>query len=126
MPEHVHLIVWPHAQDYDISQIRGAIKEPVGRQAIRFLEELSSGWLSRVTRKRGKKIERSFWQSGGGYDRNIDSAAVLQAAIEYIHLNPVRRGLVKFCEDWRWSSAAYFAGGVSPLEPDKIPAEWLE
>lgn len=28
---------------------------------------------------------------------------------EYIHLNPVRRGLVARPEDWFWSSAADFA-----------------
>jgi hypothetical protein len=30
--------------------------------------------------------------------------------IEYIHLNPVRRGLVKKPEDWKWSSMREFAG----------------
>lgn len=30
--------------------------------------------------------------------------------IEYIHNNPVRRGLVARAEDWPWSSAAGWAG----------------
>ena len=35
--------------------------------------------------------------------------------VEYIHLNPVRRGLVVKTEDWIWSSAAKYSG-VSPQE----------
>ena len=30
--------------------------------------------------------------------------------VEYIHLNPVCRGLVKNAEDWKWSSMREFAG----------------
>ena len=30
--------------------------------------------------------------------------------IEYLHANPVRRGLVAKAEDWEWSSARWFAG----------------
>ena len=29
--------------------------------------------------------------------------------VEYIHLNPVRRGLVKKPEDWKWSSMREYA-----------------
>ena len=35
--------------------------------------------------------------------------------VEYIHLNPVRRGLVAKPEDWTWSSAAEYSG-ASPEE----------
>ncbi|HEX2475460.1 MAG TPA: hypothetical protein VHK01_11970 [Lacipirellulaceae bacterium] len=48
-----------------------------------------------------------FWQEGPGYDRNVTTPAVIEAAIEYIHMNPVRRGLVKRAVDWKWSSASW-------------------
>ncbi len=51
-----------------------------------------------------------FWQPGGGYDRNITSTKVLRAVIDYIHANPVRRGLVSAAEEWEWSSARWYAG----------------
>jgi putative transposase len=39
--------------------------------------------------------------------------------IDYIHLNPVRRGLVERPEDWAWSSARWYAGlRPVPLEMD--------
>ena len=48
------------------------------------------------------------------------------AMIEYLHMNPVRRGLVERASDWRWSSAAWYAGAAHcGLIPDPIPQEWI-
>jgi hypothetical protein len=33
----------------------------------------------------------------------------LAARLEYMHLNPVKKGLVKRQEDWRWSTYNNFA-----------------
>ncbi len=54
-----------------------------------------------------------FWQRGGGYDRNIVTESELFEKVEYIHQNPVRRGLVKRSTDWPWSSARWYAGDRS-------------
>ena len=125
MPEHVHIIVYPRQKIYDIAKIRAAMKEPVGRRGLKHLDVHAPEWLPRLTRKRGQRIERLFWQSGGGHDRNIDDPKTLAAMIDYIHLNPVRRGLVERAREWKWSSAAWFAGvGESPLRLDPIPSEW--
>ena len=127
MPEHVHVVLWPRRLEYDIADIRQAIKEPVGRDALKFLRKHAPHWLPRLTRKRGKRTERLFWQSGGGFDRNIETPKVLLAAIEYIHLNPVRRGLADIAVDWKWSSAAWYElGQPTPLAIDPIPPEWLD
>ena len=95
MPDHVHMIVWPHQVIYDIATIRQAIKAPVARRAIDHLKQHSPEWLKRITRQRGDKTERLFWQSGGGYDRNITKGQTLMGMIDYIHANPVRKGLVE-------------------------------
>lgn len=127
MPEHVHLVVHPRRPAYDIADIRKAIKEPVGRKAIEHLLVTAPAWLPRVTRKRGKKTERLFWQSGGGFDRNVIEPATLMNMIDYIHLNPVRRGLVEEAARWKWSSAAwYLEGRAAPIRVDPIPTEWLD
>jgi putative transposase len=111
---------------YDIARIRHAIKHPVGMNAIRYLAQHAPGWLPRVTRQRGGRLERLFWQSGGGYDRNIDEPKTLMAEIEYVHMNPVRRGLVNRADDWKWSSAGFFMGKRKDLLlPDAIPPEWI-
>jgi putative transposase len=127
MPEHVHMIVYPRDPIYEVEDIRKAIKEPVARKAIRHFAQHSPQWSPRITRRRGERTERLFWQSGGGFDRNITESKTLLAMIDYIHLNPVRRGLVTRARDWRWSSARWFEGIIDlPLVPDPIPPEWLD
>jgi putative transposase len=127
MPEHVHLIVFPRQPVYDVGVIRGAIKEPVSRNAINYLCGHAREWIPKITVRKGKKTEHRFWQSGGGYDRNVTEAAALLAMIEYIHANPVRRGLVAHPRDWKWSSAGWFEGrGLNWLEPDPLPAGVLD
>lgn len=121
MPEHVHLVIYPRQPAYDIRQILKAIKEPVGRQALAYLKETAPEWLPRITVRRGRRVERRFWQAGGGYDRNLWEADALLAAIEYIHANPVRRGLVTQAALWRWSSASWWEhAGRNPLKPDRL------
>jgi hypothetical protein len=97
----------------------------LSRRAIQFLQAQNSPWLERITRQRGARTERLFWQSGGGYDRNIVCARTLLQMIDYLHLIPVRKGLVEFARDWKWSSTAYFEGGTSRIPLDPIPSEWL-
>ena len=125
MPDHVHLIIRPQQAEYSMPKIMASIKLPVARRAIHYLEEKNSPWLARITRQRGKHTDRLFWQSGGGYDRNITSGKTLLKMIDYLHNNPVRRALVERAADWRWSSASAFDGGHSPIPLDPIPWDWL-
>ena len=123
MPE--HLVIRPREVAYDIADFRKAIKAPVGSKAIKYLRTESPEWIPRLTRKRGNKSERLFWQSGGGYGRNVTTPMTLQKMIDYIHMNPVRRGLVEKPQGWKWSSAAWYLGrGEIPIRLDRIPPGW--
>jgi len=122
MPEHVHLIVHPRQAAYDISAVLRSIKLSVSRRAIRHLEEHDPAWVEKLTRRRGSRTERLFWQSGGGYDRNVVELHTLRGMIDYLHANPVRRGLVAKPTDWEWSSARHYAGvDGCPLRIDPLP-----
>jgi putative transposase len=127
MPDHAHVVVCPIEPEYDVAAIRKAIKSPVGIKAIKYLEQNAPDWLPRITRVRGGTTERLFWQSGGGYDRNITDSGTLLTMIDYLHLNPVRKGLVQRAREWQWSSAAWYEGITenAPLSVDSIPVEWL-
>jgi putative transposase len=93
---------------------------------LKKLTEHAPEWLPRITRRRNGAEERLFWQSGGGYDRNITEPATLLKSLDYFHLNPVKAGLVSEAARWKWSSAAWFQGATDvPLVPDEIPREWL-
>ena len=119
MPEHVHLMAYPRARDYDIRAILKAIKQPVGRKAVLYLSRCSPVWMRRITVIRGVRAERFFWQPGGGFDRNVTEPKAALAMIDYTHGNPVRRRLVARAEAWRWSSAGSYDGKNS-LRPDVI------
>jgi putative transposase len=114
MPEHVHLLIWPPAERISsepgkalgrLAGILADIKRPVGQKAIRHLEQLDSKFLERLTVRHRNRTYRRFWQAGSGYDEPINDPRAILAIIEYIHNNPVRRGLVARAEDWIWSSA---------------------
>jgi putative transposase len=111
MPEHVHVLLWPQEPEYRMSAIRSAIKIPVQRAALSYLRRHTPQLLERLCdRQPNGDVHYRFWQRGGGYDRNVHEPKTLRKMIEYIHDNPVRRGLVKEAVDWPWSSARYYAG----------------
>ena len=70
----------------------------------------------------GRESHR-FWQRGGGYDRNLRSVADVHEKINYIHGNPVRRGLVGGPEEWLWSSYRSWMDGID--EPIRIDRDSL-
>jgi putative transposase len=109
MPEHVHLLVVPADPEPEIDRYLAQIKQPFSKWMKRQLIEANSPLLQRlmVQERPGKTCFR-FWQEGPGYDRNLSTPAIIEASIEYIHMNPVRRGLVKRAIDWKWSSASWY------------------
>ena len=128
MPEHVHLLIWPRPPAYKTKRILADIKRPVGQKAIAWLELHCPTFLDRLTVRNANRTYRHFWQPGPGQDRNVYDPETAHQLAEYIHGNPVRRGLASRAEDWAWSSAADWAGGaVGILQIDRtIPmsTEW--
>ena len=125
MPNHVHLIVWPRRPQYEIEEIRSAIKQSVARKAMAWPRKHAPYGLPRLRERRARRDEYHFWQPGGGFDRNVIEPAALEKEIEYIHLNPARKRLVLRAADWKWFSAGWFQGcPLNWLEPDPIPPEW--
>ena len=103
MPEHAHLLIWPRREEYSISSILLGVKRPVSYHAA----------IEGIVR------EKPFWLPGGGYDRNLWKTKTIHKEIDYIHANPVRRGLCALPEEWPYSSAAYWAGSQDvPLVMD--------
>ncbi len=106
MPEHLHLLVYPTVGGGHIDRLLKAIKRPFSYQIKQLLLESRSQLLDTLTiQQRPDVTTFRFWQEGPGYDRNMTEPATAMAAIDYIHLNPVRRGLVRQARDWKWSSA---------------------
>jgi len=113
MPEHVHLLVWPVEREFEISKLLETVKTSVAKRAGNRWRQSNPAAIE------ASDGEFQFWQSGPGYDRNLDNDGTIWAAIDDIHLNPVRRSLCVRAVDWPWSSASLFAGNAGPF-----PVDW--
>lgn len=107
MPEHVHLLLVPDRSGESVSRIMAGLKRPVASRVLRRWRDLDAHVLVKLTDSSGRQ---HFWQAGGGYDRLIVTQEELMEKVNYIHENPVRRGLVLRCVDWLWSSARQYEG----------------
>jgi REP element-mobilizing transposase RayT len=85
MPDHWHAIIYPR-HPLTISRVMESIK-------------VSSTSLLNT----GRKELGQIWQPRF-FDRALRTVKEYWAKVEYIHQNPVRRGLVPMAEDWAWSS----------------------
>ncbi len=91
MPDHVHLLVFPLNETYDMSAFLKSLKQGPSQSAKK------QGW-----------IDTLLWQRGGGYDDNVQGAEARRNIISYIHQNPVRKGIVEESWQYRWSSANWY------------------
>ena len=113
MPDHVHAVVWfPRAGQLSrfvhewkrrsSSTIRAWYRE----KAARYFEDVEQG--------------DRFWQPKY-YAFAIFTRAKLEEKLSYMHLNPVRAGLVARGMDWPWSSARWYESSRSV----GVPIAWV-
>jgi putative transposase len=113
MSEHVHLLIYPGREPHRVADMLYTLKKSVTNRALAFVRRTAPEFLLRMKdRQPNGQVSYRFWQRGGGYDENLYKPAKIWDKIDYIHLNPVRRGLCERPADWKWSSArAYESGG---------------
>jgi hypothetical protein len=63
-----------------------------------------------VSQELNAQATNPFWQSRY-YDFNVWGEGKLMEKLDYMHQNPVQRGLAARPEDWAWSSARHYATG---------------
>ena len=130
MPEHVHLLVRPLDRSAQLSRLLALTKQPTTTAIKRRLVEQQSRLVEKLTvRERPGKYCFRFWQEGPGFDRNLFSPQAIEASIDYIQANPVKRGLCQRSVDWKWSSARFCqTNEIDPSLPtlSKLPPEWLD
>ena len=120
MPEHVHLVLLPRP-GIRISRILFTINASVAKRALLWVRNECPAFLERMEdRQPNGRCQHRFWQRGGGYDRNLRTLNDIREKINYIHANPLRRGLVPSIEDWHWSSyRAWQTGEDVPIPIDR-------
>ncbi len=111
MPNHFHLALWPYA-DGDLSKWMQWLLTAHVRRYHRWHESSGHVWQGRF---------KAF---------PIEQDAHLLTVLRYIEQNPVRAGLVRRAEEWRWSSAHAWrdatGGAVLDVGPVPRPEPWLD
>lgn len=126
MPEHVHLLLHPRRENYSISAFMQLAKNPMARRVINSLKKCGSPLLDKLqVVDRDGKIEYRYWQAGGGHDLNIWTMSKAIEKAEYCHTNPVKRGLVRSPEAFRWSSFNWLVRGEREGAPLRVN-DWVE
>lgn len=124
MPEHIHIVVKGSADgvrkfmQYSLAQASKDIRSMLERKAeqcdlqaidhLHHMKECANGTSS------GKLWKERFRAVA------LDREDAILVKLEYIHNNPVKRGLAEKPEQWVWSSYSnYISGkGIMPLELD--------
>jgi REP element-mobilizing transposase RayT len=106
MPDHWHALIWT------------AFPLTISR-AVQDVKWISANSLNRARGARGTVWQHQFW------DRFVRNQKEFGQRLDYMHLNPVRKGLASRPEDWRWSSYNNFAldkdaAAACPIEIDPV------
>lgn len=107
MPNHFHLLLWPHA-DGDLS---------------RWMQWLLTSHVRRYHSRRG--TSGHVWQ-GRFKAFPIQQDEHFLAVLRYVERNPLRAGMVRRAQDWAWSSLSLRAQRSRLLTPSpaELPRNW--
>lgn len=110
MPEHVHFLIGEPKIE-DPSRVMQVLKQRVSLQC-RGKERAAKQQPNIFS----EQLPAAFWQPRS-YDFNVRTEKKYVEKLNYIHANPVRRGLVESPELWPWSSFRhYWLGEEGPVK----------
>ena len=119
MPEHIHLLISEPKRGTPSTALQ-VLKQRVSRGLLAKGRKRVCAPQLRVWPQEGNRKEMHFWQRRF-YDFNVWSEEKKREKLEYMHGNPVERGLVSRPDLWRWSSYRFYESGeASPLRVDPV------
>lgn len=124
MTNHIHIIL-----SSKVGKLSDTIRDFKSYSSKKILESIKMKgesrreWMlqifSKEAEKRKRKSEYQLW-THENHAIEITSQKFLKQKMAYIHLNPVRSGLVEKAEDWVYSSQRNYSGLESILEIDLV------
>jgi REP element-mobilizing transposase RayT len=107
VPDHIHLMIQAEG-DLDVSRVMADFKRFTAHEIYNnFKKNKDNYWLKILENSAYKGQGFSVWQETFRSEVVYEDK-FLQKQLNYIHNNPVRRGLVKNAVDWPHSSAAFY------------------
>jgi putative transposase len=109
MPEHFHLLI-SEPRKRNLAVAMQVLKQRVSFRCRRKKKTAGQMALWQA------ELPRAFWQKRS-YDFNVFTQRKHAEKLDYMHNNPVKRGLVESPELWRWSSfRTYRFGEPGPVK----------
>jgi REP element-mobilizing transposase RayT len=120
MFDHIHLLLYPQEEKSITEFMRDFKRFTSGRITRQAKLENKKEWVE-IFEKSGAETERAeykVWQDSF-WEQSIFTESFLQQKLDYIHLNPVRAGIVESALDYPYSSCRnYFNNDNSLIEVD--------
>ncbi|MFO1096293.1 MAG: transposase [Planctomycetaceae bacterium] len=121
LENHLHLI----AKAPDLGDAIGRFKSYTARQILDLLERREARTLlrqfERLKLRHKTDSTHQFWQEGSE-PKQVRNDEIMWQKIEYIHMNPVKRGYVDDQLHWRYSSARNYAKMPGLIE---VVTDWM-
>ncbi len=121
LPDHFHLLVRP--ADGNISRLMQKIKSLSARKIVEHLKETQSGKLLSALRKTRPGRREHHYQIYQQSFRELilTNSRLIHQKIEYIHKNPLGKGLAEHIGAYSWSSClAIYERSVEPIPVDPL------
>ena len=103
-----HLQAWAVFPNHYHFIARSQNEVPRLKEFLSHLHTSTSRDLNRMDQTVGRSVWFNFWDTKLTYERSYF------ARLNYVHKNPVKHGLVKIANQYRWCSAAWFERTASP------------
>ena len=128
MSNHIHLIV--RSQNNDLSGVLRDFKKYTSKRITEAIEtgtESRKAWMLRLfthaAKRQNKEGTYQVW-THENHAIQLYSNIVIQEKVNYIHLNPVRSGIVENQDEYVYSSAKNYAGRQSIIDVIVIDRIW--
>ena len=124
MPTHLHAILWPElgvslsdvTRDFKRFTSRELSREANQQRATEFIE------VFKKARNENRAQDVSIYQvwQEESHPEAIFTEKFARQKMDYIHMNPVRAGLVEVATDWSYSSAKAYILGEETYPPTDL------
>jgi putative transposase len=125
MPTHLHAIVFD--REFDSERLKHTLddfRKYTGRNLADFCgKHMPASFSETFQQYAGEDRQRRFWQPSQ-HPLGIFTEKFWKQKIDYLHLNPCRKGLVSAPEHWRFSSAAFWLDGKAENDVQLAQSVW--
>lgn len=124
MASHIHAILWTEIE-INLSDVIRDFKRFTSRKISKLAEERNETEILSVFKKaRGENRAQDIstyqvWQEGS-HPEAIFTEKFAKQKLDYIHMNPVKAGLVKTADQWQYSSARAYLLGEETYPPTDL------